>query len=206
MKQVPLTQSKYAIVDDEDYEWLVQRNWYLGRDEARTCVDDNPNVTMQSLIMKPGKGQIVLHKNSDRLDNRRNNLILGTKGMTNLFRRMQSNNNTGYRGVYRYRNGRFGAKIRVNGKVRFLGYYDSPEQAANVYNQAALSAWGELAPINDFSDLTKPKDDSLGRKKAYNRKIEINARTRVQRGIYKKILKKADECLLKKDAQPKNLK
>lgn len=205
MKKIPLTQDKFTIVDDDDYDELIKYKWHLGRDEARTTSLGIANLTMQSFLIKPQKGQIVLHKNGDRLDNRRENLILGTKGMVNLTRGLQSNNSTGYRGVYRYRNGRYGAKIRVNKQVRFLGYYDSPEQAANVYNQAAYEAWGELAPLNDFSDLTKPKDDPVGRKKAYDTKVEKSRRSRVHLGIYKKIIKKAEERTLEKDAQPREI-
>ncbi len=209
MKRIPLTQGKFAIVDDKDYEVFTQYKWYLGRDEARRALKrrngKQKSVSMQEQIMKPKKGRIVLHRNGDRLDNRRENLILGTKGMVNLTRGLQSNNNTGYRGVYRYRNGRFGAKIRVNGHARFLGYYDSAEQAAQVYNQAAHEAWGELAPLNDLNDFTKPKDDREGRKKALNAKIRINSRNRLQEAVYRKILKEADKRLLEEDTRPKDI-
>lgn len=209
MKRIPLTQGKFAIVNDRDYERLNQYKWCLARDEASRSFTVAPweqnSISMQAQIMEPKKGQIVLHRNGDRLDNRRENLILGTKGMVNLTRGLQSNNNTGYRGVYRYRNGRFGAKIRVNGHARFLGYYDSAEQAAQVYNQAAHEAWGDLAPLNDFNDFTKPKDDPEGRKKALNAKIRINSRNRIQETVYRKILKKADKRLLEEDTQPKDI-
>lgn len=209
MKKISLTQGKFAIIDDEDYNELNQYRWSLGRDEARRSFRVVPreqkSISMQEQIMRPKAGQIVLHKNGDRLDNRRENLILGTKGMVNLTRGLQSNNNTGYRGVYRYRNGRFGAKIRVNGQASFLGYYDSAEQAAQVYNQAAYEAWGNLAPLNNFNDLKKPKDDPEGRNRAYIAKVRLNARSRIQLGMYRKILKKADARLLEEDTQPKDI-
>jgi hypothetical protein len=95
----------------------------------------------------------------------------------------------------RFSNGRFGAKIGHKGQVRFLGYYDSPEQAAHAYNQAAFEIWGNLAPLNNLTDLSKPKEDLEGKKKAYNRRVELNSRDRIKLGTYKKILKQADKRL-----------
>lgn len=28
MKQIPLTQGQFALVDDEDYDWLMQWKWH----------------------------------------------------------------------------------------------------------------------------------------------------------------------------------
>lgn len=209
MKKIPLNQGKYAIVDDDNYEELNQYKWTLGRDEARRWFSVAPwkqkSISMQEQIMKPKIGQIVLHRNGDRLNNRRENLILGTKGMVNLTRGLQSNNTTGYRGVTRYRNGRFVANIRINKRRVFLGYFDSAEQAAQAYNTAALGAWGELAPLNDLGNLELPKDDPIGRKKAYDTKVRLSLRDKIHLGIYKKILKKADERLLEEDTHPKDM-
>ncbi len=58
-----------------------------------------------------------------------------------------------YKGVYKIRDGRklknpFRAVIKVNQKRINLGYYPTEEQAALVYNEAAVKYFGEFAYLN----------------------------------------------------------
>lgn len=48
-------------------------------------------------------------------------------------RKAHKNNQTGYLGVYKQRNGRFGAKITSHGVVHNLGTFDTALEAHNVY-------------------------------------------------------------------------
>jgi hypothetical protein len=45
---------------------------------------------------------------------------------------------TGFRGISLQRSGRYGAAIKVNGKMKSLGTYDTREDAARVYDAAVL--------------------------------------------------------------------
>jgi NADP-dependent 3-hydroxy acid dehydrogenase YdfG len=49
--------------------------------------------------------------------------------------------------VSRKRN-RWAAYIHHHGKTRYLGVFDTEDQAAEAYNAAALATWGELARLN----------------------------------------------------------
>lgn len=49
---------------------------------------------------------------------------------------------TGYRGVYA-QDGRFRARIRLNGKLETIGMFDTLEEAAAARAQAELFYWGE---------------------------------------------------------------
>jgi hypothetical protein len=73
---------------------------------------------------------------------------------------LRSNNTSGYKGVVwrkpgRHRTGEVGrwwARISVEGKVRSLGLFDDPVEAACAYNRAALEAFGEFAWLNPVPD------------------------------------------------------
>jgi hypothetical protein len=52
-------------------------------------------------------------------------------------RRLGSNNTTGYNGVYKSRK-KFRAEIRIDGKKRSLGSYDTPKEAALAFDRAVV--------------------------------------------------------------------
>lgn len=56
---------------------------------------------------------------------------------------------SGYKGVRLHRrSGRFQARIYSGGREVSLGYYDSPEEAAHVYDQESLRLSGSRARLN----------------------------------------------------------
>ena len=60
---------------------------------------------------------------------------------------MSINNTTGYKGVFRDKK-RFSAKIEVNNKSIHIGNYDTPELAAEAYDEAAIKYHGAFALTN----------------------------------------------------------
>jgi hypothetical protein len=88
----------------------------------------------------------VDHKDTDKLNNRFSNLRPATKQQNAFNTGVSSKNNTGFKGVsYDRQRGKYYACIRVNGKSKSLGRFDSAEQAGQAYQQAAQRAHGEFA-------------------------------------------------------------
>ena len=87
-------------------------------------------------LMVHGKFAIdgIDHINGNKLDNRISNLREATNGqnLQNLIKAM-SNNKLGLLGVRLHKHGRFQARITLNGKVKYLGYFDTPEDAHDAY-------------------------------------------------------------------------
>lgn len=88
----------------------------------------------------------VDHKDGDRA----NDLISNLRGCTqqqNCANRTVVINSTGLKGVSKNGNG-FMAQITVEYKKRYLGTRKTKEEAASLYNEAAIKYFGEFASLN----------------------------------------------------------
>lgn len=108
-------------------------------------------VLMHRLILLAPDTTLVDHINGDPLDNRRENLRYATQSQQNA-NRHRTFGASRFKGVYRRRDGlKWCAQCRVpGGKQRYLGSFDSEEDAARAYNAAATELFGEYARLNDL--------------------------------------------------------
>jgi hypothetical protein len=160
MKEIPLTKGKFALVDDSDYPYFIQfKYFYNGGYAARVLPRDGKKqkqVKMHNEIMNPPPGFQVDHVDGNRLNNQRSNLRNCTQTQNNRNRSMSRNNTSGYRGVcWNCGRGMWQATIRVLEKREFLGYFPVPEDAARVWDKAAIKYRGEFARLN-FPDEAQP--------------------------------------------------
>lgn len=91
----------------------------------------------------------VDHINGNRSDNRIVNLRLATNAENLRNRSKPKNNVSGFKGVSwieRYQ--KWQATIKFDGKNKFLGRFDTREDAADAYNQAALKHHGDFAKVD----------------------------------------------------------
>ena len=158
MKTIPLTKGKETIVDDEDYEFLMQWKWYaskIGRSwyalRSTFSSGKRGSVYMHREIVQPEKGQEVDHINHNGLDNRRSNIRLCShkENLTNVRPRIGYTSH--YRGVHWYKNyQKWCARIMAGGQNFHVGYFDDEKEAAKAYNEAAIKHHGEFARLNDI--------------------------------------------------------
>ena len=153
MKQIPLTQGKFAIVDDEDFERVNQFKWYAHKNcntyYADRSVNDNlSSVSMHRFILDTPTDMQTDHINGDGLDNRRANLRICTHAENQRNRSRQSINTVGFKGVYPDRAGRVRALIMRDGKQIYLGSFLDPISAAHAYDSAAQKYHGDFAQLN----------------------------------------------------------
>lgn len=85
---------------------------------------------------------MIDHKDNNPSNNRINNLREATYSQNNHRRNLY--NPLGYTGV-RYRSGHFEAHIRINGIITRLGKFNTAEEAAEAYRNAARQYFGEFA-------------------------------------------------------------
>lgn len=156
MKRIPVNNGKhYAIVDDDDYEYLSEYKWYAaGSRKDYACRQFQKNrvkhyVYMHREIMQAPKDKVVDHINGDTLDNRKSNLRICTVTENSRNSRKSKSNTTGYKGVHYYKaRNNYSARIRVDGKDIHLGYFKTPEEAHVAYSTAANIYFGEFARLS----------------------------------------------------------
>jgi HNH endonuclease/AP2 domain len=157
MREIPLTQGQVVIVDDDDYEFLMQWRW-------RACWDPDPKgfyanrtemingtkttVHMHRVLMGLRKGdkRVVDHINHNGLDNRRSNLRICTRfqNMANL--RKKVTNTSGHTGVVWDKDSRkWRAQIQAGNKNHHLGRFDTIEAAVAARKANETRFFGEFA-------------------------------------------------------------
>lgn len=150
-KEIPLTKGKVALVDDADYEWLMQWKWYAQERGSGLTYAGLPSggPYMHRLIMNAPKGMQVDHCDLNGLNNQRNNLRLASQSQNLANRQKQKNNHSGFKGVVfdkKCRNWK--AEIKINKACKHLGNFQSITDAARAYDAAALELYGEFARLN----------------------------------------------------------
>jgi len=160
VRRVPLTQGKYALVDDEDYDavsafkWCAHRrgtNWYAMRALPRITGVTQPKQTMHRFLM-PDAPYDVDHRDTNGLNNTRENLRAATRSQNRCNGRRRSDSTSGFKGVTRdKRSGSWKAQAVRSGKRVSLGRFPDALDAARAYDRHAATEYGEFARPN-FSD------------------------------------------------------
>jgi len=159
-KKIKLTQGKFALVDDADFDWLNQWKWYAQKQRNTFYAVRNVRVGLKQKIVKMHRlilgldfddGRQGDHINMDTLDNRRANLRIAIHAQNQRNRGRNANNTSGYKGVYwNKQKKKWRAYIKVNGKQKYLGYFDDPIKAARAYDEAAKKHHKEFAQMNQM--------------------------------------------------------
>jgi hypothetical protein len=154
-----------ALVDDEDYERVMQYKWYAQKEDnnkyyaqRRITISKNSSIIghLHRFIMNPQPWEEVDHINNDGLDNRRCNLRIVTHGQNMMNQRKQKRKTSSiYKGVsWRKDLNDWVSNIMINQNQKYLGRFHNEEDAARTYDKAAKKLFGEFACLN-FKDQLK---------------------------------------------------
>lgn len=152
MKEIKLSKGMVAMVDDSDFEWLNQWKWHAlkGRNTHYACTGSGKTGYryMHRIIMNAPSGMDVDHMDGDGLNNQRQNMRVCTRSQNIQNSRKSKRGKSEYKGVACVVRNYFTAQINHDGKLHFLGYFSTQEDAARAYDLAALELFGENAKIN----------------------------------------------------------
>lgn len=150
-RYIPLTQGQNAIVDAEDFNRLMEFNWF-----AHWCPNtrsfyakrwraDRRIVGMHTEVF----GCKCDHIRHDTLDNRKANLRPCTHAENQRNVRLRRTSKSGFKGVaFHKRAGKWEAYICSDGGKKHLGLFQTKHDAAKSYDVAAKKVHGEFALLN----------------------------------------------------------
>lgn len=153
---IPLTQGKFAIVDNADLEELSSHKWYALKHpnnrwyavRDKYLDGERTHIRMHRQLMKATKGQEIDHRNRDGLFNCRCNLRFCTRSQNNSNQQPKEGTSK-YKGIYWHKpNKKWIARIKLNQKHYYLGSFVNEVEAAKAYDEKAKELFGEFARTN----------------------------------------------------------
>jgi len=156
MQGILLTQDLVALVDDEDFERLSGYRWHARRNRHIFYAQRSsprPNryiIHMHHEVMgvRPPDGYRFDHRDGNGLNNQKSNLRLVTRSQNNMNQRCTVGTSN-LKGVcWSLSHNKWQASIQSDGERKFLGYFESEEDAGRAYDVAALKYFGEYARFN----------------------------------------------------------
>lgn len=124
--------NKEVLIDKDDYNKIKNERWFVSNGY---CCNSKYN-SLHRKIMNAKKGQIVDHINSNKLDNRKENLRFVTKSQNGQNRKCR-----GY--SYNKKTKKWIVNIVVNKKKYYIGNFSTEEEAKNARKQAEIKYQGE---------------------------------------------------------------
>jgi hypothetical protein len=141
------------LFDQEDFDLIRPHKWRLTQDGYLLTSDPanrQTGIYMHRLIMNPPDDMEIDHIDGNKLDNRKINLRIATKRDNRCNVRPRDNKKySKFKGVCKNGN-RWTAMTKINGKVTCVGRFDTEEEAALAYNEAAKKHQGDFAWLNQI--------------------------------------------------------
>jgi len=157
MRVIGLNKNSHVIVDDDDYDRVMEHKWSLvtksGCEYSHRCVDSRRSRQVHQTLhyfilgIKPKKGLEVHHRDGDGLNNTKANLVVLNRIQHRHTRGKPSNNTSGYKGVGK-RGDRWVAKFKARGLWVHVGYFNTAREAAIAHDKFSVKMFGKDARVN----------------------------------------------------------
>lgn len=143
------TKGEQFLFDKEDYEIINQYTWVINdRGYVRTTTFGK-QIRMHVLIMNSDLTKEVDHINGIRHDNRKSNLRICEHYQNIINSKTRTDNTSGKRGVYWDKSrSKWMVSITVNNTYKYIGRYDTFEDAVKAREEAEVKYFGEYTPTD----------------------------------------------------------
>jgi hypothetical protein len=153
------TSPKVALVDDEDFYWLnewnwypvlIKGNWYARRSGKKLKNGHQIQKFLHRVIMRETDPKILIHhKNHNGLDCQKYNLVKCSHAENNRHKISQPGSSSKYLGVsWDKSRQKWNAQLTLNRKSVLSKRFDKEEDAAEAYDKSAIIHFGEFANLN----------------------------------------------------------
>jgi len=159
---VPLTKGYEAIISACDVQLVASKNWFVNIQVRKNGTISNAYAVrmvasecggrkmefMHRVISKTPTGMYCDHIDGNGLNNLRENLRNVTHVQNMMNQKIASNNRTGVKGVSRVAaTGKWKAQIAVGGSMKYLGVFETIQEAARAYEIASKKFHGDFGRI-----------------------------------------------------------
>lgn len=168
VKTIELTQGYETLIDDADFDRFSMYKWCANIDRRRGKVyayrktqgphEKRKSVYLHREILGVTDSKVrVDHDDGDGLNNQRYNIRTCSTRQNNMNQKKRRDGfSSRYKGVcWHKRDQKFYAAIKINGRSKFLGRFDSERDAAMAYDAAARKHFGDFAVCNFPPDLSE---------------------------------------------------
>lgn len=149
-KAVPVgTKGDYALVDEDDYDKVMEYNWYLTSHGYVESKINGESKKMHRFIMNCPDDMEVDHRFHNKLDNRKSQLRVCTRQENSYNTRPTKKGYSKYKGVsWDKGRGKWRASLKINNKSISLGRFTDEIEAAKAYDAAAKKHFKDFARLN----------------------------------------------------------
>lgn len=134
---VVLRNGKEMLCDIEDWNRLKGYTWTTNTNGYASTMRKKEHYIFHILVLGKKDGYVIDHIDRNKLNNQKSNLRFVTYQANSINTDVRKNNKTGIKGVGWLENRKkWVARLMINGENKFLGHYDTKEEAEEAREKA----------------------------------------------------------------------